>query len=300
MKLTELKSVCAVAKAGFSVTAAAELLNTSQPGVSRHIRSVEGYLGVELFERHRNRLIGLTSSGEVLISSMHRTIEHLEALERTAADMASGIVGSLTVATSHTHARYLLPSVIEEFIETYPDVKLRLRQGYVKQIADWLDEGEADVSVSSAPAGYSNPRLIFHPFYQIHRIIITKKDHPLLQISQITINDLSRYPIITYDSEFAARAEIDRVFSQQRLSPNVVLSATDTDTMKAYVACGLGIAIVANTSFNERADRELSAIDARHLFPSTKVHIGLRRGTLNPHARKLIELLDPEVNTRNP
>lgn len=296
MKLHELVSVSAVVEAGFNVTLAAEQLHTSQPGISRHVKQVEEELGVALFERRKNRYVGLTPAGALLLPMLQRTLRQLDELKHAARGCAEGQLGSLTVATSHTHARYLLPQKIERFIHDHPNVKLRIRQGYLQQIAEWLSTGEADVSVSST-INVRSPDLLFIPCGELHRVVITKPDHPLLSKADFGFNDLAKFPIITYDREFAARAQIENEFARHGLTANIVLSATDTDTVKAYVECGLGIGIVANSAFDPDKDHELEAIDARHLFPSTVIHIGLRRtSSIGASVRHFIGLFVEDVD----
>lgn len=298
MKPHALRSVSAVVAANFSVTRAAERLHTSQPGISRHLIEAEEALGVDLFERRRNRLVGLTAAGKAMLPLIDRALHSLDDLRRIARGFASGVSGSLTVATSHTHARYLLPPVIERFIQEYPAVSLRLRQGFVSQIAGWVASGEADLSVSAA-APDSQSELAFHPFRELHRIVLTPANHPLLKVARPTLKDIAAWPIITYDREFAAHGQILNAFEAARLQPTLALSTSDTDVMKTYALCGLGVAIVADSAYDPKLDRRLRAIDARHLFPSTKVHIGVRRDSpLNAHALRFIELVAPELGRR--
>ena len=222
-----------------------------------------------------------------------RALDQLEGLHRVADQFKAGELGSLIVATSHTHARYLLPPVIESFIRRYPAVRLTLRQGYVGQIVDWLGSGEADLSVSTAPARYP-ASLSFGAFQQMHRVILAPPKHPLLKVRRPTLRDLAEYPIITYGAEYAAYAQIMQAFDAQGLKPTVAMSAGDTDTIKTYAMCQLGVAIVADSAFDPRRDQGLRAIDARHLFPSSAITIGMNNERPpNVHALSLVELLAP-------
>ncbi|NYT24070.1 LysR family transcriptional regulator [Alcaligenaceae bacterium] len=291
MKLHELRSIRAVVETGFSVTAAAEVLHTSQPGISRHVQQAERYLAVELFTRVKNRLTGLTPAGQVLVPMIIQVLDQLEGVRRVAGQFNSGDQGQLTVATSHTHARYLLPPVIEAFIRSFPQVRLTLRQGYGAQIAAWLQSGEADLSISSAPQQrYSG--LSFRRIGKMRRIVLTAAEHPLLKAEPLTLQSIVAYPIITYSPEFAAYSQIMAAFEAAGLRPTIALSTGDTDTIKTYTVCGLGVAIVADSAFEPQRDQGLCAIDAGHLFPSTNIVLGMskeREPTF--HALKLIELL---------
>ena len=298
MKLSELRSVRAVAASGFSVTRAAGELRASQPGVSRHLLEVEAALGVELFLRRKNRLVGLTAAGQALLPQIERTLSQFDDLKRIARRFSTGEAGSLSVATSHTHARYLLPPVIERFIHEFPAVALRLRQGFVSQIAGWVASGDADLSVSAAPPE-AHPDLDLFPFRELHRIVLTPTNHPLLKLTRPTLRDIAAWPIITYDQEFAAHGQILNAFDAVRLKPRIALSTSDTDVMKTYTLCGLGVAILADSAFDPNLDTGLRAIEVRHLFPSTKVHIGMRRHSpLSAHALRFIELVAPELGRK--
>ena len=293
LKLHELRSVRAVVASGFRVTAAGEAVHSSQPGISRHLQRVEQSLGVELFERRKGRLVGLTPAGQALVPMINRTLDQLEGMGRIAEQFKEGAVGSLTVATSHTHARYLLPPVIESFIRQFPTVRLTLKQGYVGQIVDWLGSGQADISISTMPSRHP-ASLSFNAFRQLHRILLAPRRHPLLKIKRPTLRDLSEYPIITYGPEYAAYSQIMSAFEVQGLRPIVAMSASDTDTIKTYAMCQLGVAIVADSAFDPRRDQGLRAIDARHLFPSSAITIGMNNERPpNVHALSLVELLAP-------
>ncbi len=298
MKIQNLRAVRAVVNSAFSVTKAAAQLHTSQPGISRQLSDIEATLSVEIFLRRKNRLVGLTPAGQALLPLIDRTLNQLDDMPRVARRFASGKSGSLSVATSHTHARYLLPPVIERFIREFPDVALRLRQGFVSQIAGWVNSGEADLSISAAPPdAYSD--LSFFPYRELHRIVLTPANHALLKIARPTLRDVAEWPIITYDREFAAHAQILQSFEAERLTPNMALSTGDTDVMKTYAICGLGVAIVADSAFDPKIDKALRAIDVRHLFPSTMVHVGVKRhGPLSMHAMRFIELLSPQLRRK--
>ena len=296
MKLQQLTYVCAIVDSGLNVTHAAKRLHTSQPGISRYVKMLETELGADIFIRDKKRIAGLTPVGYSVYAAAKRALNETENVKRVVSEFLSGDVGDLTVATSHTHARYSLPSVIERFIERFPRVRLRLRQGNLNQISEWVSSGEADISIA-APSSETLPGLVFLRCAELHRVLLTKPGHPLLKARKVTLDAVAEYPIITYDYEFSARSQIMRAFQSQRLTPNIVLSATDADTMKTYVQCGLGIAIVANTVYDKRRDRGLKAIDAGHLFETNPVYIGLRRNVHLPnYMLHFIELYAPHLS----
>jgi LysR family cys regulon transcriptional activator len=298
MKLTELRSVRAVVAAGFRITAAAEAIHASQPGISRHLQQVERALGVPLFERHRNRLTGPTAAGRALLPAIQRVLDEFDGLHTLASQFADGARGNLTVATSHTHARYLLPPALERFIQDCPDVRLLVRQGTLDQIMDWMASGEADLSLSALPKRHA-ASLEFHPLCTVDRVVLVPTGHALLKLRRVTLRELARYPLITYGREFAAHAQIVRAFEDAGLTPTMALNTSDTDTIKTYAQCGLGVAIVAHTAFEPQRDQGLRAIKARHLFPSSVVSLGVNRDrALSAHALRLAALLEPGLRQR--
>lgn len=299
MTLVELRSVWAVGQTGFSISRTAELLHASQPGISRHVIEVEESLDVRLFVRNKNRLVGLTPTGELLLPLIGRILGDVDDLKRIAAKHASGENGSLSVATSHTHARYILPQVIQDFIAEFPKIELHIRQGHVNHIAEWVNNGEADVSVAAAPV-QTFPDIAFHRFGELSRIALVPVGHPLLAHKRPTLRDLASWPIITYERSFVAYADIMGAFHQAHLEPRVVLSTSDTDVMKIYVKSGLGIALVADHAFDAKLDTGLVALNVRRLFPATPMFIGVKKGRpLSSQALRFIELVAPELRLRH-
>lgn len=296
MTLNELRSVWMVGQTGFSISRTAEVLHASQPGISRHVIDVEEALGVVLFVRRKNRLVGLTPAGEVLLPLIGRVLGDVDDLKRIAVQHAAGERGRLTVATSHTHARYLLPSILQAFIGEFPKVDLRIRQGYVNQIAHWVNTGEADVSISAAPTE-PFPDLAFRRFDEIHRIVLAPAGHPLLALKRPTLRDIAEWPVITYESESVAYADIMGAFRRKHLEPRLVLGTGDTAVMKMYVQCGLGIAIVAHQAFDPAVDQGLAEVNVRRLFPVTPLYIGVKKDRpLSAQALHFIKLVAPELS----
>lgn len=295
MKLQQLRYVCEIVEQGLNVTRAASEMHTSQPGVSRQVRLLEEELGVEIFQRDQKRIARLTPVGESLFGVAQRVMKDIESLRSIANEYRAGEAGDFTVATSHTHARHSLPPTIQRFASSYPKVRLRLRQGLVSQVCRWVTQGEAHISISTRPDEMF-PDMTFLPFGDIRRIVLTLPKHPLLKRANVTLHDLVQYPIITYDHEFSARTQIEEAFRNEGLEPNIVLSATDTDTMKTYVQSGLGVAIVAELAYTRSMDPQLRAIGVQHLFPSSKVVIGLRRHAHLPaYMLDFIRLVAPNL-----
>jgi LysR family transcriptional regulator, cys regulon transcriptional activator len=295
MKLQQLRYLCEVAKQGLSVSDAAVALHTSQPGVSKQIRLLEEELGVEMLVRSGKRVVDLTEPGRAIVAVAERVLREAANLKRVAEDFNQEDAGSFTIATTHTQARYSLPNVIKQFSERYPKVKLTLHQGNPSQIAGEVMSGRADLGIATESLS-DVAELMSLPCYEWHHCLVTPLDHPLLAQGSISLFDVGRYPIITYDTAFAGRSKINRAFDQQGVTPNIILSALDADVIKAYVALGLGIGIVAKMAFEPARDTGLRMIEIDDLFPLNTTRIAFRRdGYLRRYVYEFIELFAPHL-----
>jgi LysR family cys regulon transcriptional activator len=295
MTLQQLKYVCEIVDRGFSVSRAATSLHTSQPSMSRQLQALEKELGFAIFARSKRKILGLTKPGGEVMEVARKVLRATDGLRHIGSDFFARDSGSLVVTTSHTHARYVLPKVIQEFNRRYPKVRVTLRQGNPTQVAQWTSSGEADLSICSSPTRQVTG-LALLPCYDQHKVVLTPRKHPLLKSRPLTIEALAHHPLITYDTDFTTHSQVMRAFEKAGHEPNVILSATDVDVMKAYVKCGLGVAIVAGLAYNAREDRELRAIDARHLFESNKIFIGIQKHTyVRGYALDFIRLFAPSM-----
>ena len=281
MTLQQLRYLCAIVDQGMNITRAAKFLHTSQPGISRYLQLLESEFGVKLLLRDGNRILGLTQIGETVYAAAKRIQNEVSGVGAAISEYRNGDVGDLTLAVAHGLARYKLPPIVRRFMDAFPKVKLNLRQGAHAQIWDWLATGEADMAIATMPSGNIND-LILLQCEEVHRVAITPEGHPLTQKRSITLRDLAAYPIITYEHGVAARIPILRAFQKKRVEPNIVLTATDEDTMKLYVRAGLGIALVGNLSYNADQDKGLAMVDAKGLFEPSPVVLGIRRNTYLP------------------
>ena len=282
MNFQQLRSVRETIRQGFNLTAVADALHTSQPGVSRQIRELEDELGIEIFVRAGKRLTGLTPPGETVLPIVERLLHEAENLRRAGADFAAQGRGTLTIAATHSQARYALPPAVRDFSAAHPEVALRLHQGSPRQVAELLLAGEADIGVATeALASY--PDLVALPCYQWTHAVIVPLGHPLAVAADAgtmpSLSDLARWPVITYETGYTGRSHIDEAFARQGLSPNIVLSAMDADVIKTYVELGMGVGIIAAIAFDEDRDTGLRALDARHLFAANMTRLAIRRGS---------------------
>jgi len=295
MNLQQLRYVLEVSKHKLSVSEAAEVLFTSQPGVSKQIRLLEEELGIEIFVRHGKRLTAVTEPGLEVMKIAERMLRDADNLRQIGQDFQNESTGRLVVATTHTQARYALPPVIGAFLKRYPKVQLHIHQGNPRKICEQVLAGEADIAIATEAAADS-PDLVLLPCKQWNRSVIARKGHPILRESPLTLEAIARFPIITYDTAFAGRSLINKAFMARGIKPNIVLTAIDSDVIKTYVNMDLGVGIIANMAFDPLTDRELSAMDASHLFESSTTRIGLPRNTwLRGYAYAFIEMFAPHL-----
>ena len=296
MKLQQLRYLCEVARRDLSVSAAAQALFTSQPGVSKQIKSLEEELGIEIFVRNGKRLTSITEPGRAVIAIAERMLADAANLKRAGEDFAGEKIGTLTIATTHTQARYALPKAVAAFKRRFPKVQLFIHQGNPTQICEQVAQGEADLCVATEHVD-EHPGLVALPCYQWNRCIVVPAKHPLLKAVPLTLEAVAKYPIVTYDFAYANRSVVNRAFEQRGLAPQVVLTAFDADVIKTYVELGLGVGIMAAMAFNAKRDRQLRAIDASHLFPSSTTRLGIKRGAyLRRYAYDFIELFAPRLS----
>jgi LysR family transcriptional regulator, cys regulon transcriptional activator len=278
MKLRQLRYIQAVASQKLNITAAAEMLHTSQPGISKQIRLLEDELGVQIFNRSGKHLTEVTAAGRHILEISERILRDIENVRNVADEFKRADRGSLSIATTHTQARYALPPTIHAFKQRYPQVALHIHQGSPPQIAEWAARGEADFAIATEAMEHFD-ELIMLPCYHWNRSVLVPPSHPLAKTKKLTLPDIAEYPIVTYTFGFTGRSQLDQAFKARGLHPNVVLTAVDADVIKTYVRLGLGIGIVATMAHDAKEDADLVALDASHLFSYSTTHIGFRRGT---------------------
>lgn len=279
MNFQQLKIIREAARRDFNLTDVANMLYTSQSGVSRHIRELEEELGIEIFIRRGKRLLGMTEPGKALLVIAERILNEASNVRRLADLFTNDTSGVLTIATTHTQARYSLPTVIKSFRALFPEVRLELIQGTPQEIESLLHNGGADIGIASERLS-NDSALVAFPWFRWHHSLLVPKDHPLLDASTLTLEEISRWPLITYRQGITGRSRIDEAFSRKGLVPDIVLSAQDSDVIKTYVALGLGVGLVAEQSGGENEEGKLVRLDTRHLFDANTVWLGLKRGQL--------------------
>ena len=278
MNIFHLRAVCEVVRQGMKISAAAQTLHKSQPGISRQVRELEDELGVRIFQRRKNKIEMLTPPGREILRVAERVLRDIDSLKSIGDEHSSQHAGDLTIATTHTQARYSLPTVVESFTNRYPNVSLRIRQGTPAHCCELVVNGEADIAIATEPERMFD-QLVSLPAYRVTRCVVALKGHPILKTRSMTLQALARYPIITFDNQFSGGRSVDAAFATAGLEPRVMLSAVDADVCKAYVERGLGIAILATAAFDVARDRMLRIRDADHLFKASMLQVSVRRHT---------------------
>lgn len=298
MKLQQLRYIWEVSRNGLNVSATAQVLYTSQPGISKQIRLLEDELGVEIFARSGKHLSHITAAGQRIIDTAGEILRQCESIKQIAQEFSNERAGELTVATTHTQARYALPKVIGQFIQEFPDVSLHMNQGTPAQIAEMAADGSVDFAI--ATEGLEDfPELITMPCYSWNRCVVVPKDHPLAQEKKISLTTLAQHPIVTYVFGFTGRSKLDEAFKEQGLEPKVVFTAADSDVIKTYVRLGLGVGIVARMAVDEVEDSDLVVLDASELFEPSVTKIAFRRGTfLRGYMASFIERFAPHLTPK--
>jgi LysR family cys regulon transcriptional activator len=291
----QLRIIRETVRRKFNLTEVAGSLHTSQSGVSKHIKDLEDELGVELFVRRGKRLLGLTEPGQELVAIVERILLDTQNIKKLGEQFANTRKGLLTVATTHTQARYALPAAIAKFRKEFPDVHLVLHQGSPAEIAAMLLDGQADIGIATEALG-DNPEIAAFPFYSWHHGVVVPAGHPLEKVRPLTLEAVSEFPIITYHEGFTGRPGIDAAFAKAGLAPDIVMSALDADVIKTYVEVGLGVGIIASMAFEPERDRALRLLDNADLFPLTTSRIAVRRSRfLRGFAYRFIELCSADL-----
>lgn len=298
MKLHQLRYLHEVAKQGLNITNAADILYTSQPGVSKQIQLFEEELGLQIFKRNGKRLVGITEPGRKVLSLAAKVIHEIDNIKRVGDEFSHVETGTFTIATTHTQARYKLPAAVKAFMSQYPKVKLNIHQGNPSQVAEQVASGEADIGIATESIT-SQDNLLCLPIYHWNRCLVVPIGHELITQGPLTLKKLAAYPLITYDFGFTGGTLVSKTFTEAGLTPNIVLTAIDADVIKTYVTLGLGIGLLANMAYDAIRDSQLVAIDASHLFADSTTYLGVRKDAfLRGYMTGFIEIIAPHYTQK--
>ncbi|HEY8509792.1 MAG TPA: HTH-type transcriptional regulator CysB [Steroidobacteraceae bacterium] len=298
MKLHQLRYLAAVAQSGLNITAAAQKLHTSQPGVSKQIKLLEDELGFQIFVREGRNLTRITPAGQQVIERALRILQEAQSIRDLSTELRDEGRGTLSIGTTHTQARYVLPDVIREFRARYPQVRLNLHQGTAEQIAEMVAHDRIDCAIATG-SEYLFEDLTLLPCYRWYRTVIVPREHPLASGGRLTFKTLASYPLITYTFSFSGPSSLHDQFAKAGFTPNVAITARDSDVIKTYVRLGLGVGVVASMAIDPNEDHDLAVIDASHLLAGHTTWIGFRRGTLlRKYMYEFAHLLAPHLDRR--
>jgi LysR family cys regulon transcriptional activator len=298
MKLQQLRFLTAVVQNELNLTAAAAKLATTQPAVSKQLKLLEGELGFRIFTRRGRSFTKLTPPGERIVAHALRVLREVQNIKRMSEELKNEDRGALSIGTTHTQARYVLPTVIKTFCEKYPDVEFHLHQGTAEQIAEMAKVGQIDFAIATGSQQLF-PEYVLLPCYQWYRRIVVPRNHPLAQVRAPSLQQLVEYPLVTYVFSFTGPSSLTDAFAREGLSPRIALTARDSDVVKTYVRLGLGVGIVAGMALDPEEDQDLVSIDATHLFSIHTTWIGfLRDGLLRHYMYDFVQILAPHLTRR--
>jgi LysR family cys regulon transcriptional activator len=297
MTLQQLKYLLAIADAGLNITAAADRLYTSQPGISKQLKLLEQELGVQLFTRKGKSLAEITPAGREVIARARKIVREADNIRSLARNLTGEQEGTLSIATTHTQARYVLPEIIREFRERFPKVSLELHQGTSEQIAELVADNRVDFAIATG-AQQLFPGLILLPCYHWDRIILAPRDHPLTRLDRpVELETLVQHPLITYVFSLTGESSFKRAFAERGLEPDVVFTARDADIIKTYVRMGMGVGVVAAMAYECQDERDLVSMNAQGLFPRVTTWLGYRRDTvLREYMTEFVYLFAPHIS----
>jgi len=295
MNLQQLRYLCGVVQANFSISQAARELHTSQPGISKQIQLLEEEIGIKILAREGNRISGLTDAGKRVYSLAQRMLIDVRNLKNIGNEYRQQKVERLSLGTTHAHARYTLMPIISKLKKLNPEISIEIQQGNPFQIAQWILKGDIDLGICAPGADLADD-IIGFPCGQITRSIFVPNNCPLLELKSVSLKDLAKYPLLTLNPHLPGGSDVILAFEKAGLSPKIMMSAIDADVIKAYIQIGHGIAILPSIVFDKALDIHLKIIDGSHLFPASETQILLMRDKyLRPAVIEFINMIQPNI-----
>jgi LysR family transcriptional regulator, cys regulon transcriptional activator len=295
MTLQQLRYFCEIAAHDWNISKAAKSLHTSQPGMSRQMQALEKELGTVIFLRRKKRIVGVTAVGSIALAKAQRIIRESTNLKLLGGHFDKKGGNTIKIAATYTQARYVLPRVVRDFVRSHPDMEIFLKQGLPSELAELVERGDADLSLSSMPPTVPENVVILR-CAAVERIAVVPAGHPLARSRKLTLEQIAKFPIITYDSAYIGRSAVLGAFERAGLAPKIAISAVDADVMKAYVAQGLGVAIISAVAWGTADDKALRAIQVSDLFGQDTIYICLRRHQhLRRPVREFIAAFAPQI-----
>ncbi|MEO5607598.1 MAG: CysB family HTH-type transcriptional regulator [Polaromonas sp.] len=297
MNLHQFRFVQEAVRRNLNLTETARALHTSQPGVSKAIIELEEELGVEIFARHGKRLKRVTEPGQHVLQSIELIMREVGNLRRIGEQYSAQDSGTLSIATTHTQARYVLPLPVAKLREAFPKVNVSLHQGSPDQVARMLIDEVAEIGIATESLSQYD-ELVTLPCYEWQHMLVMPLGHPLAHKENITLEDLAQEPLITYHPSFTGRTKVDLAFAAKHLQPRIALEAIDSDVIKTYVRLGLGVGIVAEMALkDDGSNSDLVAVPAGALFGTNVARVAFKRSAyLRNFVYKFAELLSDRLS----
>ena len=278
MNLHQFRFVQEAVRRDLNLTETAKALFTSQPGISKAILELEAELGIDIFARHGKRLRRVTEPGREVLKSIEVIMREVGNLKRIGEEFSMQDAGTLSIATTHSQARYFLPEPVALLRKRFPKVNISLHQGSPEQVARMVIEEVADLGLATESLA-DRDSLVSLPCYEWRHVVVMPAGHPLAQIERISLEDLAMWPLVSYHPSFSGRTRVDQAFAARHLKPNLVLEAIDADVIKTYVRIGLGVGIVAELAVrDDPPGGDLVSRPVGHLFGSNVTRIAFKRG----------------------
>ena len=296
MNLHQFRFVQEAVRRNLNLTEAAKALHTSQPGVSKAIIELEEELGIEIFTRHGKRLKRITEPGQHVLDSIAIILREVGNLKRIGEQYSKQDTGTLSIATTHTQARYVLPLPVARLRELYPKVNISLHQATPHEVARMVIDEVVEIGMATESlADY--PDLVTLPCYEWQHVLVLPPAHPLAGKERIGLEDIAHEGLITYHPSFTGRGKIDQAFATRKLQPRIVLEAIDSDVIKTYVRLGLGIGIVAEMAVRDDPVGDLVVRPVGHLFGQSVARVAFKRGAyLRNFVYRFAELLSDRLS----
>ena len=296
MNLHQFKFIQEAVRRDLNLTEVARVLHTSQPGVSKAILELEEELGIEIFGRHGKRLKRITEPGELVLKSIEIILREVNNLKHIGDQYSADDTGTLSIATTHTQARYVLPTPVANLRKKFPKINVSLHQGSPGQVAKMVMEETAEIGIATESL-VDYPELVTLPCYEWQHVLVIPPNHPLLSIAEIRLEDLVEHPIVTYHPSFTGRTRIDQAFAAKNLTPRIALEAIDSDVIKTYVRLDLGVGIVAEMAVKESVDQDLVVRSGGSLFGTNIARLAFKRGSyLRNFVIEFAVLLNPNLS----
>ncbi len=298
MTLQQLRFLAAVVQNDLNITAASTKLGATQPAVSKQLKLLEQELGFTIFVRNGRAFTKITSAGERVVAHALQLLKEVQNIKGICAEFKEEGQGTLSIGTTHTQARYVLPAVVRKFRDKYPAVQFHLQQGTSEQIAEMAALDRIDFAMATGSQSLF-PRYLLLPCYRWHCRIVVPKGHPLADTARPSLEDLAGYPLITYVFSFSGPSSLHEIFARSGLRPSIALTARDSDVIKTYVRLGLGVGIVAGVALDALLDGDLASIEASHLFPVDTTWVGFARDSLlRGYMYDFLEFVAPHLTRR--